>query len=82
MSMAFYHFYRLVALDGIVNFALLSYTIYMLCGARRRWLRGWLYVLLSTAAYFADDESPLTACLRPAVHHPLCAALLVLFPVQ
>lgn len=58
MFMTFYHFYRLVALDGIVNFALLSCTIYMLCGARRRWLRGWLYVLLSTVVYFAMMNLP------------------------
>ena len=56
--MTFYRFYRLVALDGIVNFALLSCTIYMLCGAKRRWLRGWLYTLDRVFRLLRHDEPP------------------------
>ena len=59
-----------MALDGIVNFALLSCTIYMLCGAKRRWLRGWLYVLLSTAVYFAMMNLPSLPVYAPPSTSP------------
>lgn len=65
MFMAFYRFYRAVALDGIVNFALLSCTIYLLCGPRRTGFRPWHYILLSTAVYYLSTILPSFPSLTP-----------------
>lgn len=68
MFLAFYRFYRAVSLDGIVNFALLSCTIYLLCGPRRPRLRLWQYTLLSTAVYYLATLVPSLPSPVPTAH--------------
>lgn len=53
MFYSFYVFYRNIGLDGIIIFAFLSATLYLLCGAKSSQLTLKRYTLLGTATYVA-----------------------------
>lgn len=68
MFMAFYRFYRAVALDGIVNFSMLSCTMYLLCTPRRPSLKLWQYTALSAAGYYLSILLPSLPSPVPTIH--------------
>ncbi len=48
MFNTFYQFFRYYGIEGMLQFAILSYALYILCGPRKDTLPAWKYVLGST----------------------------------
>lgn len=48
MFNTFYQLFRYYSIEGLLQFAILSYTLYMLCGPKKDALHAWKYVLGTT----------------------------------
>lgn len=48
MFNTFYQLFRYYSIEGLLQFAILSYTLYILCGPKKDTLRVWKYVLGTT----------------------------------